>query len=146
MFLAGSIEMGSAEDWQALAERKFSEDVLVLNPRRDQWDSSWEQTIKNPDFRDQVAWEIEAQAKVSAVAFYFAPGTKSPITLLELGFAAGRRREGARQCLVVCCPDGFWRKGNVEFMCHEMSIPLLSDMDAFLAALSGLVGPSNAIA
>ena len=28
--------------------------VAVLNPRRDEWDASWEQSISNPLFRGQV--------------------------------------------------------------------------------------------
>jgi hypothetical protein len=42
VFLAGSIEMGKAEDWQKKLEGicdDFGYDVL--NPRRDDWDSSW---------------------------------------------------------------------------------------------------------
>ena len=59
VFLAGSIDMGSAEDWQAQFERFLSDlDVLILNPRRDEWDASWEQSITNPLFREQVEWEL----------------------------------------------------------------------------------------
>lgn len=52
VFLAGSIEMGSAENWQARVERELADyDVLIFNPRRDDWDSSWVQSINNPRFR-----------------------------------------------------------------------------------------------
>jgi hypothetical protein len=55
MFLAGSIEMGVAEDWQsrvatALADR---DELGLLNPRRGAWDASWEQSIDNPAFRER---------------------------------------------------------------------------------------------
>lgn len=37
IFLAGSIEMGKAEDWQTSVENYFKdqEDYTILNPRRD---------------------------------------------------------------------------------------------------------------
>jgi hypothetical protein len=126
LFLAGSIEMGRAEPWQAEVERALAdEEVAILNPRRDQWDASWEQSIRNPMFREQVEWELAAQELATAIAMYFAPATRAPITLLELGLFA---RSGK---LIVCCPDGFWRKGNVEVVCERHAIPMveaLSDL------------------
>src|SRR5262245_25207694 len=38
VFLAGSIEMGLAEPWQAQIEQALGDlDVVNLNPRRDEW-------------------------------------------------------------------------------------------------------------
>ena len=82
------------------------------------------QSIGNPQFREQVEWELHAQDQATLIVMYFAPATKAPITLLELGLAA---RSGK---LVVGCPDGFWRKGNVEVVCAEYGIPLVADLDA----------------
>ena len=118
VFLAGSIEMGAAEDWQTELTRALDDlDVLVLNPRRDDWDSTWRQSIDDPQFRGQVEWELEAQERAAVIALYFAPPTKAPVTLLELGLFA---RSGK---LVVCCPDGFWRKGNVDVVCRRYGVP-----------------------
>src|SRR5262245_28107910 len=59
VFLAGSIEMGAAEDWQAIVQRGLDDlEVLVLNPRRDDWNASWVQSISDPRFREQVEWEL----------------------------------------------------------------------------------------
>ena len=59
IFLAGSIEMGKAIDWQQeIVDLLKDEDVIILNPRRDNWDSSWIQSIDNPQFREQVEWEL----------------------------------------------------------------------------------------
>jgi len=44
IFLGGSIEMGKAEDWQSRLEKDlstYSDQLMLLNPRRDHWDSSW---------------------------------------------------------------------------------------------------------
>lgn len=128
VFLAGSIEMGTAVDWQAEVTRQFAEsgkDILVLNPRRDNWDSSWDQAIDNPVFRQQVDWELNALHAAHYIIFYFAPGTKSPITLLELGLHAGLRPAK----LIVCCPEGFWRKGNVDIVCAHYGIRQVATID-----------------
>src|SRR5438270_700084 len=86
VFLAGSIEMGHAEPWQAAVESALrDEDVLILNPRRDEWDDTWEQSIHNEQFRGQVEWELAGQERADLIAMYFAPDTKAPVTLLELG-------------------------------------------------------------
>ena len=123
VFLAGSIEMGLAEPWQAAFEQALADlPVAILNPRRDEWDASWEPSIHNPRFREQVEWELEAQERASIVAMYFAPPTRAPITLLELGLFA---RSGK---LIVCCPPGFWRRGNVEVVCARYGVPLVGEL------------------
>jgi hypothetical protein len=127
LFLAGSIEMGQAEPWQAEVERALAdEEFVILNPRRDQWDASWEQSLHNPTFREQVEWELSGQELATVIAMYFAPATRAPITLLELGLFA---RSGK---LVVCCPAGFWRRGNVEVVCARYGIPLVDRLTALI--------------
>ena len=63
------------------------------------------------------------------IVFYFDPNTKSPITLLELGLFA------ALKYVIVCCPDGFWRKGNVEIVCDRYEVPLCNTFDEFLCEI-----------
>ena len=131
LFLAGSIEMGQAEDWQAALTAALAPyPITILNPRRDEWDASWRQSIDEPRFRAQVEWELDGLDRADVIAMWFAPSTKSPITLLELGLHAKSRR------LVVGCPDGFHRKGNVEIVCARYAIPLLDDWSTFLAAVT----------
>jgi len=115
IFLAGSIEMGKAGDWQTQVQNALkNEDVLILNPRRDDWDSSWEQKKENPEFYEQVSWELDGQDQADLILIYFDPDTKSPITLAELGLAAN-----SSSIVLVCCPEGFWRKGNVDIICER---------------------------
>src|SRR3954449_1899521 len=61
VFLAGSIEMGKAEQWQEAIVDALSDvgNLVVLNPRRDDWDDSWEQRADNPQFFEQVSWELD---------------------------------------------------------------------------------------
>jgi hypothetical protein len=123
VFLAGSIEMGQAEDWQSNVELALADlDVVLLNPRRDEWDATWTQAIGNAQFREQVEWELTGLERASVVAMYFAPSTKAPITLLELGLTACSGK------LIVCCPDGYWRKGNVEVVCCRYGVPMVATL------------------
>lgn len=122
--------MGEAEDWQSVVVAGLTKlDGTVLNPRRAAWDRSWPQTATFAPFREQVEWELEAQEIADVIAFYFAPTTRAPITLLELGLAAGRHRS------VVCCPDGFWRRGNVEIVCERYGIPQVGSLEALIEHL-----------
>jgi Nucleoside 2-deoxyribosyltransferase like len=156
VFLAGSIEMGKAEQWQERIVAALSEaeaeakseaeagseagsqaetgtgagDLVILNPRRDDWDDSWEQRADDPQFSEQVNWELDMLDAADVVVMYFAPGTKSPVSLLEFGLCA---RSGK---LRVCCPEGFWRRGNVEVVCRRNRIPLFETLDDLIADLT----------
>jgi hypothetical protein len=127
VFLAGSIEMGKAVDWQTEIANKLEDcDVTLFNPRRDDWDSSWVQSIENKNFNEQVTWEMDSMDKANKIVIYFDKDTQSPITLLELGLHA----KDGKMC--VCCPDGFWRKGNVEIVCDRFNIPMVDDIDGLI--------------
>lgn len=124
LFLAGSIEMGAAEDWQSAAHAEFSDlGGLILDPRRPDWDSSQEQVTTNPYFTRQVQWELDGLDAANCIFMYFDPNTKSPISLLELGLHAKSGK------LVVCCPRGFWRHGNVDITCHRYGIPVFENIE-----------------
>lgn len=130
VFLAGSIEMGKAVDWQSKIENRLKDlDAIILNPRRDDWDSSWVQSIENAQFRGQVEWELEAQEKAGMIAMYFDPETKSPISLLELGLFAQTGK------MLVCCPEGFWKKGNVDVVCNRYNVEQVSTLDELISSV-----------
>lgn len=132
LFLAGSIEMGAAEHWQTRVVEALSEyNVDIYNPRRDDWDSSWVQSIDNPQFNEQVTWELEHLVKSEYVIFCFDPNTKSPITLLELGYMLGMTKGN----VYVVCPPGFWRKGNVDIICKFERVPVFESLDGALQVL-----------
>lgn len=132
IFLAGSIEMGKAFHYQKMMVLDLADkDVVLFNPRRDDWDSSWEQTIDNPQFKEQVEWELDYLDSADIIVLYFDPATKSPISLLELGLHAASGK------LVICCPDGFWRKGNVEIVAERHNIPFYDDYKGLLGYILG---------
>lgn len=130
VFLAGSIEMDTAERWQDDLSAALDDlDAVLMNPRRDDWDPTWEATWDNPVFREQVEWELDGLERATWIAMYFSPPTRSPITLLELGLMARSGR------LIVCCPPGFWRQGNVEVVCRRYGALMVPTLPALAAEL-----------
>lgn len=137
VFLAGSIEMGNAIDWQKDITEKLAAlntQIDIYNPRRLDWDSTWEQNKDNDNFREQVEWELEALENANLIILYFDPNTKSPISLLELGLHA---RSGK---LVVICPEGFWRKGNVDVTCEFYGVIQVPSIEAAIDLIKQNLG------
>lgn len=130
IFLGGSIDMGRAEDWQAALPQALAHlDVLWLNPRRADWDPNWKPEADEPEFRRQVEWELAALEASDIIILYFAAGSQSPISLLELGLHA---RSGK---VIALAPEGFWRKGNVDITAEQYDIEQVSDMPTLQAAI-----------
>lgn len=128
IFLAGTIDDGNSADWQfEFKEATKNLDCILFNPRRDDWDQSWDQCITNSTFREQVTWELDHLDKADLIIIYFAPGSQSPISLLELGLYASSKK------LRVVCPSGFWRKGNVDIVCERYNIPRYETIEEFIA-------------
>jgi hypothetical protein len=119
--------MGKAVDWQTKVINWLADvPCVVLNPRRLDWDSSWKQEFENPQFREQVEWELKGLEQATFIAMCFAEKSQAPISLLELGLHVIGRR------MIVFCPNGYWRKGNVDVVCNRYGVPVYEDFDEFL--------------
>lgn len=130
IFLAGSIDMGNAENWQETVTEQLSDQhVLLLNPRRDDWNKDWKPVSSDKNFREQVEWELNALEAADIIIMYFDPASKSPISLLELGLYARTDK------LMVVCPDGYWRKGNVEIVTEKYGINMYDSLGALIKTL-----------
>lgn len=126
VFLAGSIEMGKAVDWQADFIEKFSQyDLNILNPRRQSWDASWVQSRNNLEFVNQVQWELYGLEMADLIVMYLQPGTISPVSMLELGLFARTNK------LLVCCPVEFQRSGNIDIVCEQYRIHFCTNLADF---------------
>jgi len=135
IFLAGSIDQGKAVDWQTqISELLSNSPITVFNPRRDDWDSSWVQDISNDQFRYQVEWELDHMDLADKILMYYDPKGQAPITLLEMGLHAQDNK------LIVCCPDGYWRKGNVQITCKRYQIPLYNTLEEFIDTIKSAIG------
>ena len=127
IFLGGAIDQGEAEDWQAKVVEALEDlDVTILNPRRDNWDSSWEQDIENKEFRQQVEWELKAQEDASLVLYVLLEDSKGPVTMLEIGHFAPDKDA------VLCIEEGFYRQGNLDIFAKRYKIPIYHDFDEML--------------
>jgi len=142
VFLAGTIDNGASEDWQERVCREIGgyNNLVILNPRKKNWNSSCEQKFENPEFFQQVSWEIDGLEKSNAIIFNFLPDSQSPITLMELGLFApcnNLTTEERQKDIYVCCPDEFWRSGNVHFVCNKFNIPVFKDISGLLFRFNG---------
>jgi len=151
VFVAGSIEMGKARDWQTELIEKLNKqpnlkkiDIVLFNPRRSDWDSSWKEDINNPQFREQVEWELEAQKMANIIPMHFEAESKAPITLMEFGLnilfrCAMIQVDGWNffprfpSRLIVHCPKGFWKKGNVDIVCVRYNIEQVKTLDDLIS-------------
>ncbi|PVM90027.1 nucleoside 2-deoxyribosyltransferase domain-containing protein [Caulobacter endophyticus] len=128
VFLGGSIDMGKAVDWQSqMIAALADQDVVILNPRRPDWNPAWKPVADEPEFRRQVEWELAALESADVIVLYLTPGSQAPISLLEMGLHA---RTGK---LVVLCPEGFWRKGNVDITAQKYGVRQVETLDALIA-------------
>lgn len=135
IFLAGTIDMGNSFDWQSyIVEElcKIEKDVIIMNPRRSDWDSTWKQGFEEPQFYQQVNWELNALDQADIIIMNFLPDSKSPITLLELGLYAETKK------LLVVCPKSFYRSGNVHIVCDRYNIPLFENIGEVIEHLKNI--------
>ncbi|KAF2512029.1 hypothetical protein EYY60_07215 [Flavobacterium zhairuonense] len=129
IFLAGSIEMDKAINWQKHCEELLEDQFVIFNPRRNEWDSNWSQTIENPNFKEQVNWELNALERADIIIMYFAENTMSPISLLEFGLYAQTNK------MKVVAEENFWRKGNIDVVCERYSVEQFKTLDELIQNL-----------
>lgn len=131
VFLAGTIDMNRGERWQDRIISQFEDyNVNFANPRREGiW--SGEPVLSNPLFKEQVDWELTYIDFANIVAFYFADGSDSMITLMELGYVAAKRNVP----FIVKCSDKYKRQGNVEFMTKRACGEFYTTDEEFVEAI-----------
>ena len=131
IFLAGTIDDGKSEDWQAKLIKDLSDDnqeVSILNPRR----SNWGDISKNA-LHKQITWELDHLEKADIIFMYIIGTSKSPISLLEMGIHIKDSK------LIVVCEPEFYRYDNVRITCEyynaEIYDSLGEGIDALLSQL-----------
>ena len=139
IFLGGSIEMGKAIDWQSdvvarLTHSKCADtrNVIIFNPRRN---ASWKQSITNKKFKGQVDWELDHLEDSNLIVMFLQPGTVSPVSLLEIGLFAAEIK-AKKKDMIILCPEGFHRKGNVDIVCQRYGIEQAKNMDDLLKKIT----------
>lgn len=125
VFLGGTIDNGSSDDWQvkveeALDKRIGSRGFVVMNPRREHWDSK----AGREAILKQIDWEQKCLTASDAIMIVFLDGSQSPISLLELGLFAKTGK------VTVFCTDKYYRYDNVEDTCKRYNVKLVNSNDA----------------
>lgn len=141
VFLGGSIDMGTAPDWQKQVIAQLSAtNVVVLNPRRADWSASIRPDADDPQFREQVEWELGALEAADVIVLHLASGFRSPVALLELGLHARSGR------ILLFCEEGYWRKGNVDLVAQRYAIRevnMLADLTDAIRDMVERLGPKR---
>lgn len=133
IFLGGSIDQGAVWDWQRHIREALSDlPVILYNPRRDQWDKDWKQSLDNTEFVGQVTWEQFYLKAADYRVFVMTAESKSPITLLELGQYIDKPG-------IVLCENGFYRGANVEITARINGMPFVRTMDELIAHLKVVI-------
>jgi len=133
VFVAGTTK---GPDWRAAVKAALAaQPVTIFDPLRPDWDDSWREDPDFAPFREQVQWELDMQERADVIVLYFHPAAEAPISLLELGLCARRGRDR----VVVACPEGYWKRGNVVLVCESFGIEVVGDLDSLVAAVVGLV-------
>ncbi|KAI1490888.1 hypothetical protein F5X96DRAFT_512605 [Biscogniauxia mediterranea] len=135
IFLAGTTSKTDDRDWRAVLSEALADlPVTILNPYRPDWDSSWREDVAFGPFREQTEWELDMQEVADIVVVYFHPATQAPVSLLEFGLCA---RSGKS---VVVCPEGYWKRGNVQVVCQRYGVEMLESMDKIKDAIVKRLG------
>ena len=135
IFLGGSIDMGRAENWQERLATDLSDydsDLILLNPRRTDWDPTWPQDpTPGTNFNLQVSWEFLYQDQSDLNLYYFGDDSAAPISFLELGSYG---TDSPKDTVVRCSPK-FYRYGNVHLFCEKHGITLTHTYEECLTEL-----------
>lgn len=124
IYLAGSVD---GENWRSFLDKELSNmNYIVFNPLIDKKED-YVESLTNPQFCQQKLWESTCMAKSDYIVFYFNPNTKASISLLELGLWVREKP------MVVCCPEGYWKKGDVDYVCQSFDIPQVEGLETLLS-------------
>ena len=63
------------------------------------------------------------------IFIYLHPGTESPVTMLEFGLWAKNGK------VVVCCPEGYLRYGNVQVLCERFGVQMVERLEDVVGIL-----------
>jgi hypothetical protein len=133
VFLAGAIDQNTAQDWQKQVVKGLSAyDVVLLNPRRSDWDTEIEQSVTDPSFVEQLSWESRGLEEASYRIFCVLADSKAPITMLELG-----KHLDNPGC--ICLEEGFYRSGNWEYEALTHGMPITHSVDDLIEHLKEML-------
>ncbi len=134
VYVAGSIVVDESKKcWiysfiDKLGQHFQNKNLFVFHPMQKDWDSDWGITKADPKFRKQFEWELEAQELADIIVMHFEHDALAPISLMEFGLNVRPIAIGYSR-LIVHCPEGFWKKGNVDIVCAKYGIKQAKTFD-----------------
>ena len=72
------------------------------------------------------------------VFVYFASEGLSAVSMFEFGHCVAKVRNGTGRML-VCCEDGYARRGNVQIVCARHGIKLLETMENVVEEIASIL-------
>lgn len=138
VFLAGTTSATGEADWrESLASAlggqlppDTARDIVLLNPKRDDWDSTWREDFRDARWAEQVQWELDMQDAAHLVVVFFHGVSPAPISLLELGLCVRSGRA------VVCALDNYSKRGNVEAVCRRYGAVMVNTPEELAAKVA----------
>lgn len=122
VFLAGVLG-----DWREEVVRDLQDlDVVIFDPVRKDWDSTWVESVDDVRFVEQTLWEFWRQAEAGLVLFYFGSAeADGVVTMMEFGLWAGTGR-----AVVLESPD-FRKWGYIRVICGELGVKIVRSVKEF---------------
>ena len=122
VYLAGST---NGYDWQQHFINEMKDlRVDVFNPRCEVEDGLY-------------GWELDHLSIANVIALYFDPQDRSPNGLITLGMFAKTDR------LIVCCPEEFYKKGDVDIICEREGVHHVETLDLLIAHTIARISPQS---
>lgn len=78
-------------------------------------------------------WEMDHMSIANVIAFYFSPDDLCASALLSLGMYANTDK------IIVCCPEGYQRKQDVDALCHREDIMQVDCLDTLISATTSRI-------
>lgn len=127
IFLSGTDDTECSPNWHDwVAQWLQNLPVTVFNPRGNGFNPKSSKYTRNL----LVDWEMDYINVADLIILYFYPGTLSTTSLLMLALYIGSKKS-----IVVCCPNGYWKKKAVQVLCQRGSIALFETSEEFKQAI-----------
>lgn len=135
VFLAGTIDYDAVKEGRSTWQERMIASLLhlpitIYNPNRPDWDDTWKEDILDPQFLEQTTWELDMMERATVITLCIHDAkAKAPISLLELGLGAASGK------MLVVCPEGFWKRGNIQVVCQRFGISMLNNEQDLMIAV-----------
>lgn len=116
LFLAG----GYGVPWREELKNHLSdlEDLIILDPSVDDWESLGEENIDNDKWVAQVDWEQLGLTIADIRVFHFNAPSECPISLLELGLF----KTGGDKSVIVHTDDDYKRASYIKYVTRRFGL------------------------